>query len=391
MEIGIDKMSFFVPESFVSMVDLAHARHVDPDKYTLGLGQLEMAVAPVTQDVVTLAANAAKSFLTDTDKAAIDMVLFATETGIDCSKAAAVYVHQLLGLPERARAVELKQACYGGTTALQFAKGHIALHPNKKVLVLAADIAKYGLATPGEATQGAGAVAMLVSAHPRIAVIEDEAAYLTRDIMDFWRPMYADYAFADGKFSTEQYLAFLKHVWHDYQQQTGTRLSDLAHVCFHMPFSKLAAKGLKQLFAQENVAEQTEQRMLAYYEAARYYNQRVGNIYTGSLYLSLLSLLERADVPAGSRIGLFSYGSGAVAEWFTVRLQPHYQEHLLRETHERLLNARQQIDVATYEQLYERSLIKDGTTRTFERHYDHAPVYLSGIDAHRRVYRHDQV
>ena len=45
MEIGIDKMSFFVPESFVSMVDLAHARHVDPDKYTLGLGQLEMAVA----------------------------------------------------------------------------------------------------------------------------------------------------------------------------------------------------------------------------------------------------------------------------------------------------------------------------------------------------------
>src|SRR5699024_5189837 len=123
------------------MNELAVARGDDPAKYTIGIGQDEMALAPITQDPVTLAANAAEQMLTEDDKDAIDLVLFGTETGIDHSKSAAVYVHRLLGLPSEARAVELKQACYSGTAAIQLAKGHIALNPDKKVLVLASDIA----------------------------------------------------------------------------------------------------------------------------------------------------------------------------------------------------------------------------------------------------------
>jgi hydroxymethylglutaryl-CoA synthase len=43
----------------------------------------------------------------------------------------------------------------------------------------------------------------------------------------------------------------------------------------------------------------------------------VGNIYTGSLWLSLASLLEaEAATLEGQRIGLFSYGSGCAAEFF---------------------------------------------------------------------------
>lgn len=57
-----------------------------------------MAVAPVTQDAVTLAANAALEILTDEDKEKIDFVIFGTESGVDHSKAAAIYVHRLLGL-----------------------------------------------------------------------------------------------------------------------------------------------------------------------------------------------------------------------------------------------------------------------------------------------------
>src|SRR5699024_5093131 len=121
------------------------------------------------------------------------------------SKSSGVYVHKLLNLNPNARTIELKQACYGATAALQLAKGHIALHPESKVLVLASDIARYGLNTAGEVTQGAGAIAMIISANPRIMELEKDSTFLTNDIMDFWRPTYSKVAYVDGKFSNEQY------------------------------------------------------------------------------------------------------------------------------------------------------------------------------------------
>ena len=143
MNIGIDKIGFFVPPTALDMETLAVARGVEPAKYTIGIGQSTMAVAPVTQDIVTLAANAALSIIDDADRESIDMILFGTETGIDQSKSAAVYMQRMLGLSNRVRSVELKHACYGATAALQLAKGHIALNPSSKVLVIASDIAKY--------------------------------------------------------------------------------------------------------------------------------------------------------------------------------------------------------------------------------------------------------
>src|SRR5690625_6383911 len=71
------------------------------------------------------------------------------------------------------------------------AEGHIALHPESKVLVLGSDNARYGLNTAGEATQGAGAVALVISADPKVMVLEEKSAYLTADIMDFWLPVYS--------------------------------------------------------------------------------------------------------------------------------------------------------------------------------------------------------
>src|SRR5699024_1824292 len=116
----------------------------------------------------TMAANDAYELIDETDSEKIDYVIFGTETGIDHSKSVAVYVSHLLGLKNEVRAVETTQACYGATAAIQLAKVHIALNPESKVLILASDIARYGLATPGEVTQGAGAVAILMSKDPRI-------------------------------------------------------------------------------------------------------------------------------------------------------------------------------------------------------------------------------
>ena len=111
MNIGIDKISFFTPHLYLDMAELAEARDVDPNKYLIGIGQSKMAVIPPTQDVVSMAANAADKILTPEDKEQIDMILFATESGIDNSKSGAVYLQRLLGFKHQVRVVELKQAC----------------------------------------------------------------------------------------------------------------------------------------------------------------------------------------------------------------------------------------------------------------------------------------
>ena len=59
----------------------------------------KLSIAPLTEDIVTLGAAAAEPILTTEDKEKIDMVIVATESGIDQSKAAAVFVHGLLGHP----------------------------------------------------------------------------------------------------------------------------------------------------------------------------------------------------------------------------------------------------------------------------------------------------
>ena len=188
MSIGIDKIGFATSQYVLKMADLALARGAEPEKFSKGLMLDATSITPITEDIVTLASDAAADILNDDDKKAIDMVIVATESSIDQSKAAAVYVHSLLGIQPFARSFEMKEACYAATAGLNYAKLHVAAHPDSKVLIIASDIARYGVGSSGESTQGAGAVAMLVSQNPRILELADDNVAQTRDVMDFWRP-----------------------------------------------------------------------------------------------------------------------------------------------------------------------------------------------------------
>ena len=53
-----------------------------------------------------------------------------------------------------------------GTAALQMACDYVRAHPEKSVLVITSDIARYTRNTSAEPTQGAASVAMLISANP---------------------------------------------------------------------------------------------------------------------------------------------------------------------------------------------------------------------------------
>lgn len=382
MRIGIDKMAFATTNDYLDLVELAKERSVDPNKFTIGIGQDLQAVVPPTQDIVTLGATAAKKLLTPELEKNISTVIVATESGIDNSKASAIYIKRLLGLSDFTRTVEMKEACYSATAAIQFAKGVVALNPQETVLVIAADIARYGLNTPGEVTQGAGAVAMLISRNPHILTLEDTTVAYSKDIMDFWRPLYATEALVDGKYSTNVYIEFFLQTFTRYQQLTGRELADFAALTFHMPFTKMGKKGLEGLLKDRN--DEVAQRLRTQLTASQLFSRQVGNLYTGSLYLSLMSLLQNSDLKAGSRIGLFSYGSGAEGEFYTGILEDGY-EHYMNNIQEELEH-RHQVSVAEYEKLFSSQLGMNDQDIEFDITNDPLPFVLKGQKDHQRIY-----
>ncbi len=377
MNIGIDKIGFYTSPFFVDLSELANARGVDPNKYLIGIGQKKQAVIPPSQDVVTMAANAADSMLSKEDKKKIDLIIFGTETGVDNSKSAAIYIQSLLGISNNARAFEIKQACYGGTAGVQMAIDHIRSHPDSKVLVLAADIARYGLKTPGEVTQGGGAISMLISKDPRILAINTSSTFFSKNIMDFWRPIQKKEAIVDGHYSTDIYIDFFLKTWSRYQKLYGQNLNNFKAIIFHLPFSKMGKKALNALFAKES--GQYDLEIKRNFDFSKIYSSLVGNLYTGSLYLSLVSLLANSNsLKKGDQIGLFSYGSGAQGEFYTGKIQSSVPNLQLKNNVESLLNSRTKLSVPNYEKIYRDGIRADSENIDYDISSDHSKYVLSG-------------
>lgn len=410
-KVGIDRITFATPNCYLSMRDLAIARGIDPNKFTIGIGQSQQAVPPNHQDIVTLGAQAALPLMPYIDSNRLKMVIVGTESGVDASKSSALYIHKLLNLSSWVRCVEVKEACYGGTAALMMARDYVLAHPGAQVLVIAADIARYGVGTPGEVTQGAGAVAMLVSENPRVLQINDDSIVKSAEIQDFWRPVYQSTALARGKFSTEQYIRMFCDVWQRYSAENACNFNDFEAICFHLPYTKMGLKALRAGLEENSgaphacdgvlpendgvsITSDTRERLLARYQDSTQYSRQIGNIYTGSLYLGLISLLDydyfrnscdsaidddssesTGDSPAvscdsssathtnesptrpspllpGQKIGLFSYGSGAVAEFFSATLVPGWRSALFSNQHIKSLNNRTQLTVSQYEEMF---------------------------------------
>lgn len=385
MNVGIDALSVYTSRYALSLHALAEARGVNPDKYQNGLGQICMSVLPPGEDIVTMGANAALPIIRDTNPNDIDMVLFATESGIDQSKAAGLFIHELLGLPARCRVVELKQACYSATAALQLAMPYLRQHPSKKVLLIASDVARYGLNTTGESSQGCGAIAMLLAANPRILAFEPESGIMAESVMDFWRPNYLDEALVEGKYSSKLYLTLLEKTWQQYHALSRRKFSDHAYVCYHTPVPRLVEKAHQSLVKlnadYHHVSQYPNDPALSLH-----YSRIMGNSYTAALYVGLTSLLDQAkEELSGQRIGFYSYGSGCVAEFFSGVVQPGYRDALKAKQHQHMLASRTMLSYPEYEELYQFHYPTDG------RDYD-VPIYETGafrltrLSQHKRQY-----
>lgn len=381
--VGIEALAIAVPRRYLDLEDLARARGVEPEKFTIGLGCRRMAVAEPGEDSVALAATAARRLIeaTGLDPARIGMLVAGTETGVDHAKPVASHVQGLLGLPRGMRVYDATHACYGGTAALMATSEWIASGAarGRAALVICTDIARYGLRTAGEPTQGAGAIAMLISERPRLLAVDlGSSGTSSCDVYDFWRPHGRREALVDGHYSIGCYLDALAgayRAWSAFAAERGwvsgngcgLRCASLDRIIYHLPFPKMARKAHAHLRRIDLEAtrgvplREDEEKAEAEAAAASFEKQvapslrissEIGNVYTGSLYFGLAGLLEaQAHALAARRIGLFSYGSGCCGEFFSGVVPEGAAQAIELARIPETLERRERIDMAEYERI----------------------------------------
>ncbi len=244
---GIASIGLHVPPLALPVEELAKLRGQDPKKYTLGLGCREMALCPEGFGAVELATEAARRALKrwHGDPERIGLIATGTESAVDMSRPLSAWVAEELGIRGPVRSYEVKHACYGGTLALRQAlewqlSGAAA---GKAALVIATDVALYALGDPGEPTQGAGAVAMIVD-EPRLAALDEVSHPWSEPAFDFWRPVGESFPRVDGKFSLDCYKCAAEHRFGALVDGGDAEeiLSELTALCFHVPFLRMVKK-----------------------------------------------------------------------------------------------------------------------------------------------------
>jgi hydroxymethylglutaryl-CoA synthase len=419
--IGIDSFSIAIPSLYLSIDSLAEARNIDPKKLNLGLGLYKMSIPDIFQDVITLAADALceliqKENLNPTE---ISRIYVGSECGVDSSKPIGSFLLQLMeqklgaGTFRHCDTVDFTFACIGGVDALQNCLDYIRLNPQEKAIVITTDIAKYDLNSTGEYTQGAGAIAMLVTENPRLLTVNPTFSVSTDGVFDFFKPrrttatallddpdfiqknnltetelhIYKDQPVFDGQYSNQCYIDRIKEAYQSFKnkcQNTENFNKNLYENWFainmHLPYAFQGRRTFVEIVAQENPMlfhEQTgandKEKTKSLAGTAFYKNLiaqkiqpseiasgEVGNIYTGSIFLGLAStltqFLNENKTISGQKMGFIAYGSGSKSKVFEGIVSSDWKQQTAKIQLNEKLQQRTEIDFETYEKIHTKSL-----------------------------------
>lgn len=411
--VGIEDISVYVPKLYLSSIgEFATSRGIDPAKLIRGIGIERMAVPDVHEDAATMAAESMLELMrrNDLSPSEIGKIYVGTESGVDEAKAIGTYVIGMLekvygtGSFQDCSTVEFKSACIGTTHALEnICYWAAADDEGRSGIVIASDIARYPLRSSGEYTQGAGSVSLLVKRNPCLIALEKSTGVFTRDENDFFRPIGRGTAVVNGKHSNLCYLSAMDGAFAAYARgslkrgaiklEDGEGITDhISHLLFHIPYPRMveyAALSIFRLdwkslprwkaveaeigampFPEDFDCMDSYQAADASYmkkfsrtklftgsfkskvEGTTQISRQVGNIYTGSLYLGLVSLAESRMIFPGERVVFGSYGSGCSAMVFSGVVVPDAESIPLRNIRKRL-EERRAISLDEYETLHE--------------------------------------
>ncbi len=444
---GIDGIHYYVPSLVLPIETLAEARGIEYAKLNKGLGLEGMALCDADEDVVTMAAEAALRLIEEQgiDPAEIDRIYLGTESALDAAKPTAAYI---MGIIEARLAskygerclkncdvIDMTFACIGGVDALLNSADYIRLNPSKKAIVIAADKAQYDLASTGEYTQGAGAVALFISANPKLLVLDQSYGVATKSEYDFFKPrrkfeksellkaaasllgtnlsprdidallesaehpfwgsdkpeveLFMEEPVFDGPYSNECYKARTSEALsHLESQRAGFNLlENWSYMAFHLPYAYQARRMFTEMWLErlrdadlaalqaelgfpsgespnwngdfvKAASKSTRYRQFINerIEAGERASSKIGNMYTASIFMSLLSTLEVAREEGrdlkDQKIGFVAYGSGSKSKVFSGQFVESWSSAIPRENIFAQLENRTRISFETYEALH---------------------------------------
>jgi polyketide biosynthesis 3-hydroxy-3-methylglutaryl-CoA synthase-like enzyme PksG len=378
--VGIEALNVFGGSVFVEVEQLARSRHLNVARFENLLMKQKTVVMP-WEDPVSFAVNAARpilSSLSQQERDRIELLITCSESGIDFGKSLSTYVHRYLELNRNCRLFEIKQACYAGTAGFQMACNFLLSQtsPGAKALVISTDISRMvpqlgtdALQDDGsyaELSSGAGAVAMLIGEDPSIFQLDVGASgYYGYEVMDTCRPT-ADYGAGDPDLSLLSYLDCCEQAFLEYQRRVPNAdyANSFDYLAFHTPFGGMV-KGAHRAMMRK-IARATSTEIEADFERrvvpGMEYCQRIGNVMSGTIFVSMASTIDQGRFPSARRIGCFSYGSGCCSEFYSGVVGPEAQQRLRKLEISKHLDERHPLSIAEYEEvLRSNSAVRFGT------------------------------
>jgi len=362
--VGILAMDIYFPLICVNQEELETFDGVSKGKYTIGLGQTNMAFPTDREDVCSMSLTVVRSLMEkyNVSYQNIGRIEVGSESLIDKSKSVKTVIMQLFTDKGNTdiEGVDSLNACYGGTAALFNAVNWIesSSWDGRLAIVVAADIALYERG-PARATGGCGAIAMLIGPDATIALEGIKGTYM-EDVYDFYKPAFLpkEYPIVDGHYSIKCYMKALDHSYKAYRTRFERKMghpftaNQADFAIFHTPFTKIVSKAYARLYfndylgnpsefpnvpssykdlpleetfvnaeIEKTFLNETKTKYAQRVQPSTFLSKELGNLYCGSLYSCLLSLISDQSVVkdlVGKRVLLYSYGSGLAATTFSV-------------------------------------------------------------------------
>lgn len=409
MAFGIEAASYYVPSLYLEIKDLAEKRGIDPAKLEKGLGLHKMGLPDVHEDAATFAAEALLKLIKDyhIHPKDISRIYLGTESALDAAKPTASYAMQMVEKVlekefgarcfKNCDVVDMTFACVGAVDALHNSLDFVRVNPDKKAIVIASDYAKYELASSGEYTQGGGAVSLLISAQPDLLEIENHWGVATESVFDFFKPrryykkedlknspesfpdkieIFTDEPVFDGQYSNQCYQDRIREAYQHYKEVSGKDqpYKNWKYLIFHLPYAFHGKRVFTEIYSLENgLSYETPEEQKSVAKSEEYIqfindtiektqraSSEIGNMYTASIFMALLSALQTSfnenEELAGEEIGFLGYGSGSKSKVFAGKVSENWKKVVSKwDLFENLKN-RTAIDFETYEKLHRKQI-----------------------------------
>jgi len=298
------------------------------------------------------------------------------------------------------------------------------LHPTKKAMVIASDNAKYDLNSTGEYTQGAGAIAMLITANPRVLSFSQEVGVATEGVFDFFKPrryvaketlglednpewhgileneiaIYKEQPVFDGQYSNQCYINRITEAYDHYKtesNQSEKLYENWSNILMHLPYCFQGRRTFIEIFAKENpelletqLGDTAKDKIKTLAKSPEYLNLvtqkilpsemasgQVGNCYTGSIFLGLVSTLcyhfQQKTELANQKMGFIAYGSGSKSKVFEAEVATEWQSVIGKVKLFETLEQATAIDFTIYEKLHKKELKQSVIAPKKEFYLDH--------------------